>query len=240
MQFLQYIELDGNCYYDTGLSANTGTRVEMTFTPMSGYSGEYYFGAMPQGWTTNRKGRVALGRGGNEITYYPVFGNYGARFGSLASGVTDFITWDRYYFTDNRIKSRLTTGSNNDSTTYETMYIGACNCPDFAEPTSAYTAYRAGWGHYGEVKIYYGYSGDTELVGDFIPAEDPQYGVGFYDSVNNRFLSNIGTGTPIAGPAISGPLFGDSAVTQMLINGEEVKEVYLGDRPIYYVPAPLI
>lgn len=241
MQFLEYIELDGNCYYDTGLSANTGTRVEMTFTPMSGYSGEYYFGAMPEGWNTpsSRTGKLALGRGGNNTQYYPIFGGYGSRKGSLVSGVTDFITLDRFYFTDNRVKDRIT-GMAYDSTTYETMYIGACNCPEFSAATTGYTAYRAGWGHYGEVKIYYGYSGDTELVGDFIPAEDPQYGVGFYDSVNNRFLENIGTGIPVAGPAISGPLFGESAITQMMINSEDVKEIYLGDKPIYYYPAPLI
>jgi hypothetical protein len=55
-------------------------------------------------------------------------------------------------------------------------------------------------------KIYYFkiYNGDT-LVRDFVPAKNPSNVIGMYDTVNNVFYTNQGTGEFTAGPVVLNP-----------------------------------
>ena len=212
MQFLEYLETDGGCYFDTSILPSIDTEIQLlNFIPYAQL--ESY--------------AVFIGSALNEWDDYGISlrdegGSFGIRFGdcyngwgySFNQGDEYDVLLDQYNFnygnsTNSIYVSTFNTGNTNS------FYIGA-------EHNSFYgpdTAFRASVARFGEIII----SQNGTVVGDFVPAED-NGDVGFYDKISEVFCANLGNGTPTAGPVI-GPTPSSSS---MILGGEGVLNAYVG------------
>ena len=195
MQYVEYIQTDGRSWFDTGIIPNINTRVEIDrITPIQeggDYCCEGYIGAQNSDDS-------------NDTFQIRQQGNYSENKMWLRVGGTQIspsmtaLTWtnvslDKNNFTANG--ETFNVGTTTYGTCNYTMYISAIHNPQWAASTSRY---RASASQIGRVKVYE----NGVLVGDFVPAIDNST-VGYYDEVSQSFKTNLGTGTPVAGPVLS-------------------------------------
>lgn len=178
---LEYIQSSGTQYIDTGFKPNQDTRVVTKFDMM-------------QTDTTRRK---LWGSGS---------GSYNLDFALWNSGTTKL---QSYYGTKTNDAVPITDMSLNvDANKNIWKYSGETITFDKNNFTCAYSMYifnvnKDNSPAYlpGMMKLYLFKIYDNDvLVRDFIPCKNPSGTVGLYDSVNNQFYQNAGTGTFIAGP----------------------------------------
>lgn len=196
MQYVEYIQTDGYCWFDTGIIPNINTRVEVDkITPIQeggSYCCEGYVGAQnrddsfdtfqirQQGTYTENKMWLRVG-------------------GTQISPPMTALTWtnvslDKDNFTANG--ETFNVGATRYDTCNYTLYISAIHNPQWNNSTERY---RASASQIGRVKVYQ----SGVLVGDFVPAIDDNNNIGYYDEVSQTFKANLGTGTPVAGPLLS-------------------------------------
>lgn len=180
---LEYIQSSGTQYIDTGFKPNQDTRVVTKFD-------------MIQTDTTWRK------------LWGSASGTYNLDFALWNDGTTKL---QSYYGTKTNNTVPITSMSLNvDANKNIWKYSGETITFDKNNFTCAYSMYvfnvnKDDYPEYlpGMMKLYLFKIYDNDvLVRDFIPCKNPSGTVGLYDSVNNQFYQNAGSGTFIAGPEI--------------------------------------
>lgn len=180
---LEYIQSSGTQYIDTGFKPNQDTRVVTKFDMMQ----------------TDTTWRKLWGSGS---------GSYNLDFALWNSGTTKL---QSYYGTKTNDAVPITDMSLNvDANKNIWKYSGETITFDKNNFTCAYSMYifnvnKDNSPAYlpGMMKLYLFKIYDNDvLVRDFIPCKNPSGTVGLYDSVNNQFYQNAGSGTFIAGPEI--------------------------------------
>lgn len=194
MQYVEYIQTDGYCWFDTGIIPSIDTKVEIVNLWPGVKAGDWpvYFGKSDTDWTdctytfkSNNAGTDFDSRFGDQskdsYCSFTVDSNYNVVFD--ATGVTINNTLYAWASTPN-----LTPDSH-------TLWIAAEN----NDITGGdWDRHRASIAKFGEIKVWE----NNVLIGDFKPAVDNN-NVGFYDEVSQSFKANLGTGTPVAGPSLS-------------------------------------
>ena len=180
---LEYIQSSGTQYIDTGFKPNQDTRVVTKFDMIQ----------------TDTAWRKLWGSGS---------GSYNLDFALWNSGTTKL---QSYYGTKTNNAVPITSMSLNvDANKNIWKYSGETITFDKNNFTCAYSMYifnvnKDDNSQYfpGMMKLYLFKIYDNDvLVRDFIPCKNPSGVIGLYDTVNNQFYQNAGTGTFIAGPEI--------------------------------------
>lgn len=180
---LEYIQSSGTQYIDTGFKPNQDTRVVTKFDMLQ----------------TDTAWRKLWGSGS---------GSYNLDFALWNAGTTKL---QSYYGTKTNNTVPITDMSLNvDANKNIWKYSGETITFDKNNFTCAYSMYifnvnKDDNPKYlpGMMKLYLFKIYDNDvLVRDFIPCKNPSGTIGLYDSVNNQFYQNAGTGTFIAGPEI--------------------------------------
>ena len=170
------IKFDGDTWYDTGEVLTGDDNVTMTLANTSS-SGQNVFGSYNGTTTGTTNFSLYLYGGGSSSNCYFRYGEQLLRpkFGSNEHTITFGHDGTSGFDTD-------VTATPDTFTTVASAYIGML--PNSSSP--AYTGSILG-------NIYVG----TRLV--YIPCEDPDGKVGYYEKVKGVFLENIGTGSPTKG-----------------------------------------
>ena len=180
---LEYIQSSGTQYIDTGFKPNQDSRVVTKFDMIQ----------------TDTAWRKLWGSGS---------GSYDLDFALWNAGTTKL---QSYYGTKTNNTVPITDMSLNvDANKNIWKYSGETITFDKNNFTCAYSMYifnvnKDDNPKYlpGMMKLYLFKIYDNDvLVRDFIPCKNPSGTIGLYDSVNNQFYQNAGTGTFIAGPEI--------------------------------------
>lgn len=180
---LEYIQSSGTQYIDTGFKPNQDTRVVTKFDMIQ----------------TDTAWRKLWGSGS---------GSYNLDFALWNSGTTKL---QSYYGTKTNDAVPITGMSLNvDANKNIWKYSGETITFDKNNFTCAYSMYifnvnKDNSSAYlpGMMKLYLFKIYDNDvLVRDFIPCKNPSGTIGLYDSVNNQFYQNAGSGTFIAGPEV--------------------------------------
>lgn len=192
-RYLDYLELDGNCYFDTKIVPNSDTEIllDVMFTA----DGIDNRDAVFVGCTTPNEQDTAC-----------YIANYGGDNRITAKYGDGDILDETRYFTDYGIDNRwtlvLTPGVykqmydeyssdvvqftfSNFGNANSSIFIGGLNGDNGLERGAMCRIYG--------VKIYQ----DGNLVGDFKPYEDDYDGLGFMNDVGGFFMPNQGQGTPV-------------------------------------------
>ena len=180
---LEYIQSSGTQYIDTGFKPNQDTRVVTKFDMIQ----------------TDTAWRKLWGSGS---------GSYNLDFALWNDGTTKL---QSYYGTKTNSAVPITSMSLNvDANKNIWEYSGETITFDKNNFTCAYSMYifnvnKDNSSAYlpGMMKLYFFKIYNNEvLVRDFIPCKNPSGAIGLYDTVNNQFYQNAGSGTFIAGPEI--------------------------------------
>ena len=180
---LEYIQSSGTQYIDTGFKPNQDTRVVTKFDMIQ----------------TDTAWRKLWGSGS---------GSYNLDFALWNDGTTKL---QSYYGTKTNNAVPITSMSLNvDANKNIWEYSGETITFDKNNFTCAYSMYifnvnKDNSSAYlpGMMKLYFFKIYNNEvLVRDFIPCKNPSGAIGLYDTVNNQFYQNVGSGTFIAGPEI--------------------------------------
>ena len=178
---LEYIQSSGTQYIDTGFKPNQDTKISITVDfPLSGTAWLY-------------GGRTSAGS--NSLGFLCEGGNH-YRF-DYASSINELVTKPTGKFTIDSDKNKCyINGELVFTATYTT----------FASPVNMYIFNNNNNGSLSggsSAKLYNCRIYDNGvLIRSFIPCKNASGTVGLYDSVNNQFYQNAGTGTFIAGPEI--------------------------------------
>jgi hypothetical protein len=192
---LEYIESSGTQWINTGVAGfNTGnweiyakwmlpveTQPSQYVNVFSVYSGENY-----------NSYRVITNL--TDSSKYYVSGNSKAGGGSVA-------------LSDKAINQIHTATARNGSVIFDGVTV-TTSTQGTALPSDASLGMFARGDGSGKIiaRIYsFNVKKDGTLIRNFVPAKDSSGVVGMYDTVNNRFFTNTGTGTFVAGPAVSVP-----------------------------------
>lgn len=190
MTYLQYIETDGACWFDTNIVPDVNTKVEMVIAPLdSSISWCGFIGAQNsdddvstfQIRRYDNENEWAVKIGEQQLTPYYAEG----------TGHTYHISLDRYGFEQDGVNYSFEGNLGMTACNY-TIYISAIHNPEWQGH------YRAGKAQIGEIKIYQ----NDIMVAYLIPA-DNNGTLGFYDTIAAAFRGNLGNGTPVAGPILS-------------------------------------
>lgn len=178
---LEYIQSSGSQYINTGFKPNQGTKISITVDfPLSGTAWLY-------------GGRTSAGS--NSLGFLCEGGNH-YRF-DYASSINELATKPTGKFTIDSDKNKCyINGELVFTATYTTftspvnMYIFNNNNNGSLSGGSSAKLYNC--------SIY----DNGVLIRSFIPCKNASGTVGLYDSVNNQFYQNAGSGTFIAGPEV--------------------------------------
>ena len=195
MNYVEYIQTDGYCWFDTAIIPTLNTKVEIVNLWPGVKAGDWpvYFGKSDADWTdctytfkSNNDGNAFDSRFGNQsldsYCSFTIDNNYNVVFD--ATGVTinnTLYTWTSTPVLDSDSHTLWIAAENNDSTGGD------------------WDRHRASIAKFGEIKVWE----NNVLIGDFKPAIDNSNNIGFYDEVSQSFKVNLGTGTPVAGPILS-------------------------------------
>ena len=196
MQYVEYIQTDGYCWFDTGIIPNINTRVEVDIiTPVAeggSYCCEGYIGAQNN---DDAESTFQIRQQGeySENKMWLMVGN------TQIDPSTTALTWtnvslDKDNYTANG--ETFSVGATYFDTCEYSLYISAIHNPQWDNSSDRF---RASASKIGRVKVYE----SGVLAGDFIPAIDDNNNIGYYDEVSQTFKANLGTGTPVAGPSLS-------------------------------------
>ena len=216
MRYLQYVKTDdnGRCWWDTGIVPDINTKVELSIRPTvqssesSSYCCQGYLGSQRGDDTTDSFQVRLFGWswtglwfrvGTTQVDYQP----HSELFDTWIN-----ITLDKDNYTVNG--DSYSVGASYMDENVRSLYIGGINNPNWNHKRSAFGTM------FGEVKIWQ----SGVLVFDGIPAED-NGALGFYDEVSQTFKSNLGTGTPVAGPDASS-IFATPSKRTLASTGETI------------------
>lgn len=180
---LEYIQSSGTQYIDTGFKPNQDTRVVTKFD-------------MTQ---TDTAWRKLWGSGSGSYNLDFALWNDGTTklqsyYGTKTNNAVPITSMSLNVDANKNIweySSETITFDKNNFTCAYSMYIFNVN----KDNSSAYLP--------GMMKLYLFKIYDNDvLVRDFIPCKNPSGAIGLYDTVNNQFYQNVGSGTFIAGPEI--------------------------------------
>lgn len=181
---LEYIESGGVQYIDTGIIANQNTRIDIDTMPMSVVNANSGVGFIPYGAGASYNSRAfECYSNGNRYEF-----NYSNTYIELGTA--------RIY---ERMKISQSQGFIYINDELVHTIVGQS---DFTTPYTIYLfAIHRGSPIIGQTRIYSCqiYDGDT-LIKDFIPCLNASNEPGMYDTVNNQFHANRGTGRFIEGP----------------------------------------
>ena len=196
---LEYIESTGTQYIDTGYKPKTGDKIRIVYQYNSltgggsGYDAVAIFGCTDEASATdagngvarviqweNAINRIAWGSGTNSVVGNLTYNS--------ATGVWYDLVCDNGVFTIN--DTQLGTTSANSFSANFSMYLFARN-----------TGGTAGLITKGKIQIAQIWDNGT-LVRNMVPAKNSSGVVGMYDTVNDVFYQNAGTGTFTAGPVV--------------------------------------
>ncbi len=191
---LQYIESTGTQYIDTGITPTANTSFDMKANIVSTlgntfigllYSGNLYNSSDTFGISFSNSKKAIAGYKGTEYNIYVGENNVLTEQDFIVSFTPTDISVTRLSAEYSDTKSAQTTVTNVTRSLY--LFSGNSDTVDLQK--------------IGDVKVYYLkiYDGST-LVRDFVPAKNASGVVGMYDTVNNRFYENAGSGSFIAGP----------------------------------------
>lgn len=192
MIFLEYVQTDGYCWFDTGIIPDINTRVEVDYIHPVAEGGDYccegYVGAQnyDDAYSTFQI------RQQGDYTDHQMWLRVGNRQISPNDTATTWrnVSLDKDYFKVNDHTYQV--GATSFDTCNYTLFISAIHNPYWDDN---YTRHRASASQIGRVKVY----SSNVLVGDFVPANNNGV-IGYYDLVSETFKANLGTGTPIASP----------------------------------------
>lgn len=198
MRYVEYIQTDQYCWFDTGIIPSFNTSLELDLVPLS-RSGNWkgYVGAQNAD-DDNSTYQIRTYSGSNQFAAR--IGNGNGNVGpSYTVGQRYLLTLDSSYLNVNG--SNYSMGSSSMDTCNYTLYISAIHNPSWSGTGSISdtTNYRAAAGIFYGLKVYE----SGVLVGEFKPALDNNNKPGFYDTVSGNFYYNEGTGTPVVGPILS-------------------------------------
>ncbi|GEM_PF-1749269 len=189
-QRVEHLDFTGSQYINTGIIPTANTKVETTFKTST--NSRWLFGSRTSTSATN---------------IYAVYFNsatllwYQIRMSGDAKSVDNYFNKISYLTTTRSefiLNGKTTSGFGTDALGSSTwpMYIGSVNTAGKADGTSG----RHFVGELYSFKIWDG----TTLVRDFVPVVRSRDGVaGLYDMVENKFYTNIGSGSFKTGEVIS-------------------------------------
>lgn len=182
---LQYIQSSGTQYIDTGYKPNNNTRIVLDFYITQNYS-------QLHGLFGSRNGTSATSSQGFDFwSYYD--SSFRTNFFGDDDTLYDLPNTVRYIVDKNK---NVTTISNKASTIRNTTGSCSLNLMLFAINTAG-TASNHAYARIYSCQIY----DNGIIVRDYIPCKSIEGVVGIYDTVNQVFYTNSGTGSFIAGPS---------------------------------------
>lgn len=200
MKYIEYVQTDGYCYFDTGLYPSNNTEVRTTLTPLGAPSSQWnvFFGAQSSDDSVDT---FQLRKNAFNNKWAPKVGDKSNQEAgnNFSTGTTYDIVLNGTALTANT--NVYSIGNTSAFNCPYTMYIGCCHNPSWipnGDSTGGNLPGRAQVAQYGRFQVYE----SGVLVGDFKPAVDNNR-IGFFDNVSQTFRENLGTGTPVAGPDTS-------------------------------------
>ena len=178
---LEYIESTGTQYIDTGLAVKANTLADFDYQYTNCDSTNYVFGQV-SGTATS-----IMGYRTTRIWWFKPTNLSNAC--DLNKHTVSFAS-DGKVYQDGQVLATMGSFSGTQSATMKL----------FAELNDENVINK------GRVKIYnFTFKEGSTIVRDFVPAKNSSGVVGMYDTVNNRFYTNQGTGTFTAGPVVLNP-----------------------------------
>lgn len=198
---LEYIQSTGTQYLNTSYvhTANTKINCKINATQDSVHNYQFIFGSRRNSYHYNALTFATRWNRANNFCY--------CRTGNEKTGGTPYYNQDIEIEAYQKLCTWVTENSNSSSiTTTGTVNAGVGPIGIFCVNTSSSSG---GWSpesntYAGQVKLYYfNISEIDELVREFIPAKRVSDNViGLYELHTNIFITNVGSGTLIAGPEI--------------------------------------
>jgi len=188
---LEYIQSTGTQYIDTGLKGNLNTKVEidMQIPEYTSSHVGYFMGTR----TNQNEDAFLIGSSDASLSQN---GKYFAQFDSVvASGTAPTFDLNRH------VLSLSSSGFYVDNQ----LYISYSNPQSFTtqENIPLFARYSAGTLAKGAFRVFsFKMYNNSTLVRNLIPAKNSSGVIGMYDTVNDVFYTNAGTGTFTAGPEI--------------------------------------
>lgn len=189
-QRVEHLDFTGSQYINTGYIPNTNTKVETTFKTST--NSRWLFGSRT---STSATDIYAVYFNSATLLWYQIRTSGNAKSVDNYFNKISYLTTTRSEFI---LNGKTTSGFGTDALGSSTwpMYIGSVNTAGKADGTSG----RHFVGELYSFKIWDG----TTLVRDFVPVVRSRDGVaGLFDLVENKFYTNIGSGSFKMGGVIS-------------------------------------
>ena len=188
-QRVEFISSTGTQYIDTGVSPSTYNgdyEVEIKEKHSANSSNMYIIGTSAASTNEGSRANIRINSGG---TVCNAFANNSTNTSTTQvnqSMLNDSINSIRYTVSTTNTTRELEINGNSSSSTTEFISVSTSNFKLFGLTSGQYV------GNIYEAKIY----GKNDLVRSFVPCYRKSDGeIGLYDTVNNVFYTNIGTGT---------------------------------------------
>lgn len=213
MQYIEYVQTDGACWFDTGIIPDLSTKVELALTPITqrNYPWLVFIGAQNNDDSSDT---FQIRRNNKNNNFEP-------KVDSQYTNV-DYTQDTRYELSldkDNFVVNgdSYSIGATSMDACNYTLFISAVHNPIWETGSNGSgVPYRASSAKFEEIKIYK----NNVLVGDFRPANN-NGSIGFYDTISQTFKANLGTGTPVAGPSLSS-IIATASKTSLAATGETI------------------
>lgn len=212
---LDYIESTGTQYIDTGIPSNSNMQTEVSF--LSTDWGGAVFGNYSDNGLVKNSNTLYISPQPLDYLYTT---DYGSELdGNINRTKIGDISLDTVYNVTIDWKNRRGIFDNTVIPfVSQEVWQGTTNQVLFARTSGA-----AGTvGYYGKLKLYYAKIWNNDiLVRNFVPCKNASNVVGLYDTVNDVFYQNAGTGDFTAGSAVSDPteIYTDGTVETIGIFG---------------------
>lgn len=184
---VEYIESTGTQYIDTNFIPNQDTRIKVKIMTkdISGMTNKTVFGSRES--ATSKHYGVTMGNGSQNLWW--------TGYGTGSIGTNSSALGDTLYEIEKNKNVTILNGSvlaTNQSQTFTCSSNLYLFCMNQRGPT-----------FYSNIELYSCEMWDNDiLVRNFIPCKNPSNVVGLYDTVNDVFYTNAGTGTFIAGAEV--------------------------------------
>jgi len=189
---LEYIQSDGNSWIDTGIKGNMSYKYDIEFQQLD--AGQYRnWGAFNQ-QTYDGGPNMSLTYASGFAVRWTVTGDAQQMVSEISSLDTNrhHLVIDNGYVTWDGVSKGRSTGHRDNYILSYNLFLGTIN-PGGTTPTSNAKS------KYYSYKVW---NTDGNLIQNFVPAKNSSGVIGMYDTVNDRFYTNAGTGSLTAGPEI--------------------------------------
>lgn len=215
-QRVEHLDFTGSQYINTGYIPNTNTKVETTFKTST--NSRWLFGSRT---STSATDIYAVYFNSATLLWYQIRTSGNAKSVDNYFNKISYLTTTRSEFI---LNGKTTSGFGTDALGSSTwpMYIGSVNTAGKADGTSG----RHFVGELYSFKIWDG----TTLVRDFVPVVRSRDGVaGLFDLVENKFYTNIGSGSFKMGGVISADKGMSNGATMHYIGKSQVVATCIED-----------